>query len=132
MKDEVQCFKVMLGCVVEFLEGCFYDCFGQFFMFLELGDYWKGQFFMFYFIVYLMVKFGGVVLCEDFEWQGFIILQEFVCGVGCMVIVLVQVMCDEGINYQWWLYVMVIDVDQMVVYMVYIQFMLLYIFVIVI
>lgn len=92
------------------------DFFGFLFMSLELGDVWKGQFFMFYEVSYLMVviNMGDCVLVE-IEKKGFIIFCDLCVGGGVMVIVVVYVLQDVKINYQQYMYVVVVDIDIVVV-----------------
>lgn len=126
-KEEAVRFSRMLAHLVESIELGFHDALGELFMFLELGDHWKGQYFTPYEISLLMAQLTVTGAEETISDRGFITVNEPACGAGAMVIAMMETMRQKGINYQTSAHVVAQDIDATAVHMAYVQFSLLHI-----
>lgn len=105
-----------------------WDCLGDLFMSLELGDSFKGQFFTPYEVSRLMAQLTlGQDVGASVAADGFVRLSEPTCGAGGMVIAVADVMREQGFNYQQCLHVVAQDIDRTAVHMAYVQLAMLHI-----
>lgn len=120
-RPEVERFKEMFFCLVDWLERGFGDRLGELFMSLELGDAYKGQFFTPFEVSSLMAELTLIGMEETIRTRGFIEMSEPACGSGGMVIACAQAMKINGFNYQKMMHATLVDVDATAVHMAYVQ-----------
>ncbi|MDP9897421.1 hypothetical protein J2W32_006514 [Variovorax boronicumulans] len=118
---EFERFARMFDVLVDWLECGFADRLGEFFMSMEFGDKWKGQFFTPWHVSSLMAQLTCGDVRAQVEESGFITLMEPACGAGCMVLAQAHAIHAQGVNYQKTLHATAIDIDITAVHMTYIQ-----------
>lgn len=127
-KDELNLISELLGITILALEeNPAQDFLGKFYMQLDFGSGWHGQFFTPWHIAELMAK---MLINDDVKKQiaakGYISINDPCCGAGCMLMAFAKV-CknDMDINYQQSVLFVAQDVDPVVAKMCYIQLSLL-------
>jgi len=122
-KTEANTLARLLSITVLALEAGPRDFLGEVFMELDLGNYWKGQFFT----PFPLCKMMAMMLAGDLEpfRQGRLCrVSEPACGAGAMILALAEHMEQEGVPLSR-LRVHATDVDSTAAHMAYIQFSLL-------
>lgn len=127
-KEELNLISELLGIMILALdENPAQDFLGKFYMQLDFGSGWHGQFFTPWHIAELMAKMtAGDDLKERIKDKDYISVNDSCCGAGCMLIAFANV-CknDMGVNYQQSVLFVGQDVDPVVAKMCYIQISLL-------
>lgn len=103
------------------------DFLGKFYMQLDFGSGWHGQFFTPWHIAELMARITvGDDLKGRIEKDGYVSVCDTCCGAGCMLMAFANVCKDEmDVNYQQSVLFVGQDVDPVVAKMCYIQISLL-------
>lgn len=127
-KDELNLICELFSVTVMALdENPAQDFLGKFYMQLDFGNEWKGQFFTPWNVAELMAKMQiGDTIKEQIETEGYISINDSCCGAGCMFLAFAHV-CrnDMDINYQQSVLFVGQDIDEVVAKMCYIQISLL-------
>lgn len=119
---DAQVFPKLFSIVVDALDtNPEQDFLGELFMQLELGSYWKGQFFTPYSLCRAMaeLQFTG------FPDKPYISVNDPACGAGATLIGFANVIKSKGYNYQERILFAAQDIDQTAALMCYIQLSLL-------
>lgn len=121
-REEMEIFAKLFGITTAALEQKFQDFLGHVFMNLELGNKHQGQFF---------TPYAVSLLCAQMTVQRvdtskrLLTFSEPACGSGGMIIACMEVLRDQGINFQNSTYTEAVDVSEMAARMAYVQFSLL-------
>lgn len=103
------------------------DFLGKFYMQLDFGSGWHGQFFTPWHIAELMAKItADDKLKEQIADKGYVSVCDSCCGAGCMLMAFANVCKDDlDVNYQQSVLFVGQDIDSVVAKMCYIQISLL-------
>jgi len=102
------------------------DFLGEFYMQLDFGSDWHGQFFTPWHIAELMAKMQlDEKVKEQISSKGYISVNDSCCGSGCMLMAFANVCKSMDINYQQSVFFVGQDIDEVVAKMCYIQISLL-------
>lgn len=127
-KDELNLICELFSITVLALEeNAAQDFLGNFYMQLDFGKNWHGQYFTPWHVAELMAKLEmGDSAKEEIAVNGYISVNDSCCGSGCMLMAFANT-CkeDTNINYQQSVLFIGQDVDEVVAKMCYIQISLL-------
>jgi type I restriction-modification system DNA methylase subunit len=101
------------------------DFLGKMYMFLELGNHWKGQFFTPYTVCELMARVSISDKQAEIKEKGYISVNDCACGAGALLIAAANMFREQGINYQNHVVFVAQDIDRVAGLMCYIQLSLL-------
>lgn len=124
-KKEQGIFPRMLAVLVQALEKDPHDFLGESFMSNDLGSSYKGQFFTPLSISELTAAMSASDLIQHLEQKEYVTLSEPACGSGSMIIALIKIFIENGLNHSCQLYVEAKDIDALCADMTYIQLSLL-------
>ena len=126
-KEQAEEFSKLLAFLVMALEEKYQDFLGEVFMRLNLGNSSIGQYETPYTVSKFMaeINFSELEISQKIANNHLITLSEPCCGSGGMIIALAETMKEHNFNYQKYLYVEAIDIDEMSFMMAYIQLTLL-------
>ena len=126
-KEQAEEFSKLLAFLVRALEEKYQDFLGEVFMRLNLGNSAIGQFETPYTVSKFMaeINFSELKVSQKIENNHLITLSESCCGSGGMIIAFAETLKEHNFNYQKYLYVEAIDIDEMSFMMAYIQLTLL-------
>lgn len=124
-KKEQDIFPKMLTVLVQALEKEPYDFLGEAFMSNDMGSSYKGQYFTPQAVSDLTALMGANDLFQLLDTKEYVTLSEPACGAGSMIIALVKVFIEKGLNHSRQLYVEAKDIDALCADMTYIQLSLL-------
>lgn len=127
-KDELDSICELFGVTVLALdENPAQDFLGKFYMQLDFGSGWHGQFFTPWHVAEFMAKIQmGNNLKEQIRNEGYISVNDSCCGAGCMLMAFANACkSDMDINYQQSVLFIGQDIDEIVAKMCYIQISLL-------
>ena len=126
-KEQAEEFSKLLAFLVMALEEKYQDFLGEVFMRLNLGNSAIGQYETPYTVSKFMaeINFSELEISQKIANNHLITLSEPCCGSGGMIIALAETMKEHNFNYQKYLYVEAIDIDEMSFMMAYIQLTLL-------
>lgn len=123
--QEQERFDQLLQLIVDALDEQYSDVLGELYQGLDLGNKHLGQFFTPYEVSLLSAKLTLTGVTEHLQRQDFITLGEPACGSGGMIVAAMQVLREEGINFQRRVHVSAQDLDLTAVHMTYIHLTLL-------
>lgn len=126
-KDELNLISELLAITTLALdENSAQDFLGEFYMQLDFGSDWHGQFFTPWHIAELMAKMQlDEKVKEQISSKGYISVNDSCCGSGCMLMAFANVCKDMDINYQQSVFFVGQDIDDVVAKICYIQISLL-------
>lgn len=101
------------------------DFLGSLYMELNLGSYWKGQFFTPYCLCELLSKMTIGETIESIKKRGWTVVNDPACGAGATLIAAANTIKENGINYQRNALFVAQDIDRITGLMCYIQLSLL-------
>lgn len=117
-EETFSCFTDMFALLVIAMEKEMKDILGEIYMNLGLGKKGSGQVFTPFHVAELM---ANLMFTEDISPKKPYTMSEPTCGSGVMVIALVKIMKERGINYIQCLKVVAQDIDWTAVYMTFVQ-----------
>ena len=126
-EEQAEEFSKLLALLVMALEEKYQDFLGEVFMRLNLGNSSIGQYETPYTVSKFMIEinFSELEISQKIANNHLITLSEPCCGSGGMIIAFAETMKEHNFNYQKYLYVEAIDIDEMSFMMAYIQLTLL-------
>lgn len=124
-KKEQDIFPKMLFVLTNALQAEPHDFLGEAFMSNDLGSSHKGQFFTPLSISELTAAMSASDLIQYLEKKEYVTLSEPACGSGSMIIALIKIFIEKGLNHSRQLYVEAKDIDSLCADMTYIQLSLL-------
>lgn len=127
-KDELNLISELLSITTLALdENPAQDFLGKFYMQLDFGSGWHGQFFTPWHVAELMAKLQlGDEAKDQIASEDYISVCDSCCGAGCMLMAFAKVCKDDmDINYQRSVLFVGQDIDEVVAKMCYIQISLL-------
>ena len=124
-KEQVDEFSKLLALLVKALEEEYQDFLGKVYMQMNFGNSANGQFFTPYHVSKLMSEINFAETEYILKNDEILTLSEPCCGSGGIIIAFADVMRAKNYNYQRYLFVEAIDIDENCFKMAYIQLALL-------